>query len=232
MIFANGCFSRNPLALTTEERNFSSVLDFSFTLGLLNILSRRVMRDEGVGKSAGMEKMGNVGGGRWGWGRWKSGSGGWRMEPWDGRFRLVGLASGSVYRKQMGYACSTPYFTRIYCLLFRVADDIGPCLPRVSVNVVNSCTTPVPLPPLESREPNQGQNQTWDFFYSPGQWIYERIRNAELLGSSTNYVRCFFLKFTTPLCGFLKSRNNYFFRVAVKRFACFFFKRESSPFWN
>lgn len=31
---------------------------------------------------------------------------------------LVGLASGSVYRKQMGYACSAPYFTGIYCLLF------------------------------------------------------------------------------------------------------------------
>lgn len=31
---------------------------------------------------------------------------------------LVGLASGPVYRKQMGYACSAPYFTGIYCLLF------------------------------------------------------------------------------------------------------------------
>lgn len=37
----------------------------------------------------------------------------------DGCYKLVGLASGSVYRKQMGYACSTPYFTGIYCLLFR-----------------------------------------------------------------------------------------------------------------
>lgn len=91
------------------------------------------MRGKEVGKSAGMEKMGNVVGGGWGWGRWKSGSGGWRMEPWDGRCRLVGLASGSVYRKQMGYACSTPYFTRIYCLLFRVADDIGPCCPELAL---------------------------------------------------------------------------------------------------
>ena len=55
-------------------------------------------------------------------------------------YRLVGLASGSVYRKQMGYACSAPYFTGIYCLLFglslshsrgreRERDDIEPCLP-------------------------------------------------------------------------------------------------------
>lgn len=52
-----------------------------------------------------------------------------RRPPVDGRCKLVGLASGSVYRKQMGYACSKPYFTGIYCLLFRRAgDDIGPCL--------------------------------------------------------------------------------------------------------
>lgn len=47
----------------------------------------------------------------------------------DGCYKLVGLASGSVYRKQMGYACSAPYFTGIYCLLFRrLRDDIEPCL--------------------------------------------------------------------------------------------------------
>ena len=70
-----------------------------------------------------------------GWMKWWVGEGGQgtRMEPWDGRCRLVGLASGSVYRKQMGYACSTPYFTRIYCLLFRDEDDIGPCLPGVAL---------------------------------------------------------------------------------------------------
>lgn len=61
MIFANGRFSRNPLALTTEEENLSSVGYFSFTLGLLDILSRRVVRGEGVGKSARREKMGKEG---------------------------------------------------------------------------------------------------------------------------------------------------------------------------
>lgn len=33
----------------------------------------------------------------------------------------------------MGYARSAPYFTRIYCLLFRRVDDIEPCLPGVAL---------------------------------------------------------------------------------------------------
>lgn len=50
--------------------------------------------------------------------RWRRGRG-VAFTHGDGCYKLVGLASGSVYRKQMGYACSTPYFTGIYCLLFR-----------------------------------------------------------------------------------------------------------------
>lgn len=61
----------------------------------------------------------------------------------DGCCKLVGLASGSVYRKQMGYACSAPYFTGIYCLLFRRLGMIYKAVfARSSVNVVNSTTGP------------------------------------------------------------------------------------------
>lgn len=64
------------------------------------------------------------------------------------------LAAGSVYRKQMGYACSTPYFTEIYCLLFR--DDIGPCLPRVTL--MSLIAPPVRLPTTTGSRYRQGQN--------------------------------------------------------------------------
>lgn len=49
----------------------------------------------------------------------------------DGCCKLVGLASDqSVYRKQMGYACSTPYFFRqnLSFIIPPARDDIEPCL--------------------------------------------------------------------------------------------------------
>lgn len=48
----------------------------------------------------------------------------------DGCCKLVGLASESVYRKQMGYACSTPYFFRqnLSFIIPPARDDIEPCL--------------------------------------------------------------------------------------------------------
>lgn len=76
----------------------------------------------------------------------------------DGCYKLVGLASGSVYRKQMGYACSTPYFTGIYCLLFRrLRDDIEPCL--LVVALMSLIAPPVraelPAPPGAGKSPKQ-----------------------------------------------------------------------------
>ena len=154
------------------------------------------------GKSTKREKMGNEGG--------FLNRERWRMEPWDGRCRLVGLASGSVYRKQMGYACSTPYFTRIYCLLFRGADDIGPCLPGVSVNVVNSSNTPVPRPPLELREPNQGQTLgPWDYIFLCVNEYTSELRMLPLLGDHSEYGGWKYFYFLSQISNHWESLGTY-----------------------
>lgn len=101
---------------------------------------------------------------------------------------LVGLASGSVYRKQMGYACSAPYFTGIYCLLFgrsRYAhgpDDIGPCLPGVALMSLIA-PTPVRLPssPLPAAcTRGSPASFFYPLFYTQTMWcgIYARWPNA------------------------------------------------------
>lgn len=84
----------------------------------------------------------------------------------DGCCKLVGLASESVYRKQMGYACSTPYFFRQKFIVYYSASSgwYRAVFARNSVNVVNSTTGPNRT--VNHREPRQALKQV-PYFVPP-----------------------------------------------------------------